>query len=60
MKNQLWAGTAEEVVSGTDYEPVGVPAELLAEESDEGSVASDDQGEELWAWTERELQDRHL
>jgi NAD(P)-dependent dehydrogenase (short-subunit alcohol dehydrogenase family) len=49
-KNQLWAATAEGVKNGEYYTPVGVLGQ--------GSRLSDDGGlaEELWVWTEREIE----
>ncbi|PSN61512.1 NAD(P)-binding protein [Corynespora cassiicola Philippines] len=48
-KSQLWAATAEGVVNGEYYEPVGVAGR--------GSALSKsrDLGEKLWWWTEDEL-----
>ncbi|PSR88608.1 hypothetical protein BD289DRAFT_366897 [Coniella lustricola] len=48
-RNHLWAATSRNVVSGTYYEPVGVPDK-------EGPSARDEaMRERLWKWTEDEL-----
>lgn len=48
-RNHLWAATSPNVVSGTYYEPVGVPDR-------EGKMAWDNQlREKVWEWTENEL-----
>jgi retinol dehydrogenase-12 len=49
-KNSLWAATSKEVKSGEYYEPVGA--------SGKGSSKSQDDAlaEQLWKWTEEELQ----
>lgn len=48
-RNHLWAATSPNVVSGTYYEPVGVPDK-------EGKMARDDQlRKKVWEWTENEL-----
>ncbi|KAK8078830.1 short-chain alcohol dehydrogenase-like protein [Apiospora phragmitis] len=49
VKNHLWAATSADVVSGTYYEPVGVPDRESAVARDEGLA------ERLWEWTEKEL-----
>jgi retinol dehydrogenase-12 len=47
--NHLWAATSSKVVSGTYYEPVGVPGK-------ESALAKDRQlSRKLWEWTENEL-----
>ena len=48
-KNQLWAATADGVVSGEYYDPVG--------KGGAASKASNDEkrARELWDWTEQEL-----
>lgn len=49
ITNHLWAMTSPSVVSGTYYEPVGVPGK-------ESAVAKDkDLSRKLWEWTEDEL-----
>ncbi|KAM5354836.1 hypothetical protein ACJ41O_001482 [Fusarium nematophilum] len=48
-KNQLWAATAKDVVSGEYYEPVGVAGKA-------SSNAKDDRlAKMLWEWTEKEF-----
>jgi len=49
-KNQLWAATSNDVVSGTYYAPVGVTGK--------GSPLTEDKAlaEKLWEWTEKELE----
>lgn len=66
VKNQLWAGTAQDVVSGEYYEPVGI-AEELTEASAAVEVAgqrigtngaqsaNQEAGRELWEWTQKVL-----
>lgn len=50
IANHLWAATSPEVVSGTYYEPVGVPGK-------ETAIAKDDTlSEKLWEWTERQFE----
>lgn len=51
VRNHLWAATSSEVVSGTYYEPVGVPVK--------GSAAARDEelSKMLWQWTENELKE---
>ncbi|GIJ86896.1 dehydrogenase reductase SDR member 13 [Aspergillus pseudoviridinutans] len=53
VKNQLWASTATDIVSGEYYEPVGV--------SGKGGTysANDELARRLWEWTERQL-DTHV
>jgi NAD(P)-dependent dehydrogenase (short-subunit alcohol dehydrogenase family) len=53
---QLWAATAksEDVKSGGFYYPVGVKSK------DARLANADEQGEELWQWTERELRSYDL
>jgi len=49
IRNHLWTATSPDVVSGTYYEPVGVPGGL--------SIAAKDETlhEELRAWTKTAL-----
>ncbi|KAF5259326.1 hypothetical protein FOXYS1_10059 [Fusarium oxysporum] len=51
VKNQLWASTAANVISGEYYEPVGVAGK--------GSKYTHNSqlAQELWDWTEKELQE---
>ncbi|TVY71468.1 putative oxidoreductase [Lachnellula suecica] len=53
-KSELWAGTARGVVNGEYYEPVGVTGK--------GSVQaySDKLADELWDWTEGELEGQEI
>lgn len=52
VKNQLWAATSENVVSGEYYTPIGVPGKT-------SKFAVDDVlAEKLWEWTAMELQTR--
>lgn len=48
-KNQLWAATSMDVVSGEYYEPVGVMGKAS------GCAKDDDLAKRLWDWTENEL-----
>jgi retinol dehydrogenase-12 len=49
ITNHLWASTSSDIVSGTYYEPVGVPGK-------ESAVARDEAlSKRLWDWTENEL-----
>ncbi|KAF4829921.1 putative oxidoreductase [Colletotrichum siamense] len=48
-KNQLWAATADGVLNGEYYVPVGVPGKGSALSKDE------DLARKLWDWTEAEL-----
>jgi len=49
ITNHLWAATSSSVVSGTYYEPVGVPGK-------ESALAKDAAlSKNLWEWTENEL-----
>lgn len=50
VKNQMWAATAEGVKSGEYYEPIGVGEVVGGFGKDEGMA------DELWEWTQRELQ----
>lgn len=51
IANHLWAATSPEIVSGTYYEPVGVPGK-------ESAIAKDDAlSKRLWEWTERQFKD---
>lgn len=64
VKNQLWAGTAQDIVSGEYYEPVGI-AEELTESSAAVEVAGEiigtngaqnanhEAGRALWEWTQK-------
>lgn len=54
VKNQLWAATTEDLVSGMYYEPVG---KVGAEKSPDGHS---DMAAKLWAWTEKELEGQEL
>ncbi|KAI0867367.1 NAD(P)-binding protein [Hypoxylon argillaceum] len=49
IRNHLWAATSPDMVSGTYYEPVGVPAKI--------SKAAEDptMPQKLWEWTSSEL-----
>ncbi|KAL6404528.1 hypothetical protein AUP68_13921 [Ilyonectria robusta] len=49
-RNQLWAASAKEVVSGEYYVPVGVAGKGSA------FSKSEEFGKRLWEWTEKELQ----
>lgn len=49
-KNQLWAGTSKDVVSGEYYEPVGVTGKGSPQ------AYSDESARKLWEWTEKELE----
>ncbi|KAH6985268.1 hypothetical protein EDB80DRAFT_823137 [Ilyonectria destructans] len=49
-RNQLWAASAKEVVSGVYYVPVGVAGKGSA------FLKSEEFGKRLWEWTEKELQ----
>ena len=48
--NHLWAATSSDVVSGSYYEPVGVPGKESALAKDEGLSGK------LWDWTEQQLE----
>ncbi|KAH0444720.1 short-chain dehydrogenase reductase [Colletotrichum camelliae] len=48
-KNQLWAATADGVLNGEYYVPVGIPGKGSAHSKDEGLA------KQLWDWTEAEL-----
>jgi hypothetical protein len=50
ISNHLWAATSPSVLSGTYYEPVGVPGKMSVEAKDE------DLSRRLWEWTEKELE----
>ena len=54
VKNQLWAGTAPDVVSGTYYEPVGVSGVAT------GLAHDREMQRKLWEWTEAELDGHEL
>ncbi|KAI0397101.1 NAD(P)-binding protein [Xylariaceae sp. FL0594] len=49
IRNHLWAATSPDVVSGTYYEPVGVPAKTSH------AARDDDMPTKLWEWTSKEL-----
>ncbi|TVY94044.1 putative oxidoreductase [Lachnellula willkommii] len=49
-KNQLWAGTAKDVVNGEYYEPVGITGKGSPQ------AYSDESAKKLWEWTEKELE----
>lgn len=50
IRNHLWAVSSPQVVSGTYYEPVGVPGK-------ESALAKDKElSKKLWDWTEKELE----
>ncbi|TVY15704.1 putative oxidoreductase [Lachnellula arida] len=49
-KNQLWAGTAKDVVNGEYYEPVGIAGKGSPQ------AYSDKSAKKLWEWTEKELE----
>ena len=51
ITNHLWAVTSPSVVSGTYYEPVGIPGKESAVARDEGL------SKRLWQWTDGELKD---
>ncbi|EON98524.1 putative short-chain dehydrogenase reductase protein [Phaeoacremonium minimum UCRPA7] len=53
-KSQLWAATAEGVVNGQYYDPVGIPDKASA------LAKSDDLGKKLWEWTEKELEGQSI
>lgn len=53
VKNQLWAATAEGVVSGSHYEPVGV-----SERS--GLVLDTELAGKVWEWTQKELDGQEI
>ena len=50
IMNHLWAATSPDVVSGSYYEPVGVPGKESALARDEGL------SDKLWKWTEEQLE----
>ncbi len=53
-KNQLWAATAKDVVSGEYYEPIGISGKA-------GAVGKDKElARRLWDWTEKELEGQSL
>lgn len=54
VKNTLWAATADDVVSGKYYEPIGV--------SGQGSELANDKEfvKKLWDFTEKELQGQEI
>ncbi len=53
-KNTLWAATADDIVSGEYYEPIGMAGK--------GSALSTDRGlaKKLWEWTEEEMKGYEL
>ncbi|KAI0108908.1 NAD(P)-binding protein [Nemania sp. FL0031] len=51
IRNHLWVATSPEMVSGTYYEPVGVPGKTSKEAEDK------DMPRRLWEWTSNELKD---
>jgi retinol dehydrogenase 12 len=53
-KNSLWSATSKDAKNGKYYDPVGKPGQ-------ESQVVKDGKlGEELWEWTQRELNDYTL
>jgi len=54
IKHGIWAATAEGVLSGRYYEPVGVLGMGSELSKDEGL------GKKLWTWTQREIEGRQL
>ncbi|KAF7556505.1 hypothetical protein G7046_g6273 [Stylonectria norvegica] len=53
-KTQLWAATADGVVSGQYYEPVGVADAATGFANDKAMA------QKLWEWTERELEGHEI
>lgn len=53
-KSQLWAATAEGVVNGQYYDPVGIPDKASA------LAKSPELGQKLWDWTEKALEGQTL
>ena len=53
-KNQLWAATSEDVVSGEMYYPVGVSGKM-AKIGNDATLTK-----KLWDWTQNELQAHQL
>lgn len=51
VKNQLWAAVSDELQSGEYYEPVGVSGRTSVDGLD------DELAEEVWEWTQKELDD---
>ncbi|KAI1131830.1 NAD(P)-binding protein [Nemania abortiva] len=51
IRNHLWVATSPGMVSGTYYEPVGVPGKTSKEAEDK------DMPQRLWEWTSNELKD---
>jgi retinol dehydrogenase 12 len=49
IRNHLWAATSPDMVTGTYYEPVGVPAKPSHTAADETMP------DKLWEWTSNEL-----
>ncbi|KAI0435979.1 NAD(P)-binding protein [Xylaria telfairii] len=49
IRNHLWVATNPEMVSGTYYEPVGIPAKTSKAAADEAMPKT------LWEWTSNEL-----
>jgi retinol dehydrogenase-12 len=52
VKNQLWAATAEDVVNGEYYEPIGVAGKA--------SKQSSENVDKFWEWTKRELEGHEI
>lgn len=53
VKNQLWAATAENVMSGRHYEPVGKYAPS-------GLMLDTELAKKVWDWTQKELEGQHI
>ncbi|KPM36216.1 hypothetical protein AK830_g10350 [Neonectria ditissima] len=53
VKNQLWAATAEGVLSGLHYEPVGV-------NEPHGLMLDSELAKEVWDWTQKELEGQEI
>ena len=53
-KNQLWAATAEDVVSGELYYPIGMTGKTAKIGRDEALA------KKLWDWTQKELKEHDL
>ncbi|KAL6408680.1 putative short-chain dehydrogenase reductase protein [Ilyonectria robusta] len=51
VKNQLWAATSKDIVSGEYYEPVGKAGKASGYAKDEGLARK------LWDWTEKQFQE---
>ncbi|TVY16857.1 putative oxidoreductase [Lachnellula arida] len=50
VQNQLWAGTAKDVVNGEYYEPVGIAGKGSSQ------AYNDELAKKLWDWTAKELE----